>query len=1574
MAACSLFEEDEVYVYKPGKGYSFGLVLENSEFLSSGEEDEVDAVNDRLHKGTIRVSWHPTGKETVVAEDKVQLLDRSLMPGDVVRRLIPGQESQCGFVMDMDVRCHLRILCSNKYIYNVNSKDLTPLQKFEYGQEVMLDSWLGRIEGFDLQVILLFSDGARCQTDENEICTFRDVLEKGSRGEFSICPFYPGQELKGKLDCLSEAKWLHSTSRFCHKTANKKGKSSTIYVKVEKVMYKSVEIHWLSRGFEKGDNVNEAFSPPPGLIEADNAERLKVLDWFSHCSVQIGDHTSYRIKNDDNISSIEPAKAYDPKTAVIKDAIVKMSRDSDNKKHDEPVASSGISGTSIEKDQDDGDDADFEDIDDGDKSDPNEKNCASGGCRGAGGGRGSKKKNKVVKTLGQRHKPGKPAQNQKPGSKKQGPKEHPLKPDEVVQVEIEFTTSWATVMWQDGTVERDIPSVELFPVHHLDDLEFFPGDFVLSTVELNEPADYGVIVKADHGERTCLIHWMKAYEVGKANSPTVVASNCEVSVYDITDHPDYKFRPGQSIVRVGGFEHLSADPGGTLQAVGQIFELDPNGHLVVKWANGTISQCYPQEVYILSEDIDDGSDNNSLESWASESDYETDGSGETWETESENEIIGEDSDERGGRDDSGFDQGALCEHKQELDALLSRAETALVRLEKLLNVFDISTVSVPECFHDIIRIYRSCHDLDKILQSSFFIDPELQSLVSQAKKELRRDKASKISKHLSQLFEAWSNSLPAEDGENVGTVAFGGKTIRVGAQRKGVDIEVSLQVSTEERDSCDISLPLVNTGAAGGSEGSEGNDNSALIQDSSAISDLSIEHADDEPCEPKGTKEPAINDCSRSGKSDRRSSDPSNISAALGTKSKKKNKDANLVGENCVSKASKRTKSDSCDDFGHEAKKSKDETMAANRVAQELCYKICQNLQKQILKIHEEVNKRTRRLMNVAVKHNNVANEHVTEDVNVPAMPNNYLIDNVGCDQNEDSEDVSASVGQDEDGQCRSPVSKPNLQTRDSSPAINQCEKKPTDDNGKSDPETNGEKNLVPDDADDNSCEVLPSNSSLSHKEEATASLEDVKTMQVPCKGFDMYGEVQSFHMFVSRESQPANPRAFRTAVRKELKLFQTSLPDGIFIKGFEDRLDLYSFMIIGPAGTPYEDAVFLFDMMLPNEYPYAPPLCHYHSYCSDRLNPNLYEDGKVCVSLLGTWAGKGTEVWTSKSNLLQVLVSIQGLILVPEPYYNEAGYERQRGTQVGQENSRMYNEMATLKTVQSLIKMCHSLPTLFKEDIYQYLKAHGPRMISRLRYWMQLNEQQKKQTSDDGYKSSATQMKTTLTQPNISNVTQPDSVGIDTRSQTIYSAQSNDKTFNGTLNSHADSLPTSDADAALNYEQSPNQLQNPVGESNDQNIPDAGLDQQNTEASKVVIAEHIASDLELPKVDHMNTLAHVNGDVSNLEMAENDEISEIIVSGLSVPHHNESSSVDSHLTTDLHGEILPNVMNSKENITQANRDKDVLNNASGQESHIYNQPEFPLFPMSRGFCLTLQKFLNVYENALQKMEPPTSS
>ena len=80
--------------------------------------------------------------------------------------------------------------------------------------------------------------------------------------------------------------------------------------------------------------------------------------------------------------------------------------------------------------------------------------------------------------------------------------------------------------------------------------------------------------------------------------------------------------------------------------------------------------------------------------------------------------------------------------------------------------------------------------------------------------------------------------------------------------------------------------------------------------------------------------------------------------------------------------------------------------------------------------------------------------------------------------------------------------------------------------------------------------------------------------------------------------------------------------------------------------------------------------LVYYHSG-GLRLNPNLYESGKVCLSLLNTWTGKTNEVWNpTSSNVLQILVSIQGLVLNAKPYFNEPVYEKQNGSVEGEKKS----------------------------------------------------------------------------------------------------------------------------------------------------------------------------------------------------------------------------------------------------------------------------------------------------------------
>ena len=145
-------------------------------------------------------------------------------------------------------------------------------------------------------------------------------------------------------------------------------------------------------------------------------------------------------------------------------------------------------------------------------------------------------------------------------------------------------------------------------------------------------------------------------------------------------------------------------------------------------------------------------------------------------------------------------------------------------------------------------------------------------------------------------------------------------------------------------------------------------------------------------------------------------------------------------------------------------------------------------------------------------------------------------------------------------------------------------------------------------------------------------------------------------HHFTST-SRPLTASLMRR-IAKENEIIQQSLPDGMFVRTWESRLELLRVLIVGPYDTPYEFAPFVFDLQYGPQFPTSPPNAFFHSWTGNlgRVNPNLYEDGTICLSLLGTWnADKHNEAWSSKeSTVLQLIVSLMGLVLVKEPYYSK--------------------------------------------------------------------------------------------------------------------------------------------------------------------------------------------------------------------------------------------------------------------------------------------------------------------------------
>jgi ubiquitin-protein ligase len=150
-------------------------------------------------------------------------------------------------------------------------------------------------------------------------------------------------------------------------------------------------------------------------------------------------------------------------------------------------------------------------------------------------------------------------------------------------------------------------------------------------------------------------------------------------------------------------------------------------------------------------------------------------------------------------------------------------------------------------------------------------------------------------------------------------------------------------------------------------------------------------------------------------------------------------------------------------------------------------------------------------------------------------------------------------------------------------------------------------------------------------------------------------------------------------AIGKECSTFNKSLPvdygSSVLARVDTTNSRCMRVMITGPDDTPYDSGVYLFDVFAPDGFPKTNPQMQFTNHGGVRFNPNLYDSGKVCLSLLGTWRGEASENWNPKtSTLSQLFISVQAQILTDDPYYNEPGWESSYGTERGKTESRKYN------------------------------------------------------------------------------------------------------------------------------------------------------------------------------------------------------------------------------------------------------------------------------------------------------------
>lgn len=113
---------------------------------------------------------------------------------------------------------------------------------------------------------------------------------------------------------------------------------------------------------------------------------------------------------------------------------------------------------------------------------------------------------------------------------------------------------------------------------------------------------------------------------------------------------------------------------------------------------------------------------------------------------------------------------------------------------------------------------------------------------------------------------------------------------------------------------------------------------------------------------------------------------------------------------------------------------------------------------------------------------------------------------------------------------------------------------------------------------------------------------------------------------------------------------------NGIYYKHDDNNMLKGYALIVGPSDTPYFGGYYFFKFNYPTDYPFSPPSVTYMTNNGfTRFNPNLYKCGKVCVSILNTWAG---DKWSSCQTISSVLLVLCSL-LNSEPFLNEPGQNR---------------------------------------------------------------------------------------------------------------------------------------------------------------------------------------------------------------------------------------------------------------------------------------------------------------------------
>ncbi|XP_054753910.1 ubiquitin-conjugating enzyme E2 G2-like [Lytechinus pictus] len=119
-----------------------------------------------------------------------------------------------------------------------------------------------------------------------------------------------------------------------------------------------------------------------------------------------------------------------------------------------------------------------------------------------------------------------------------------------------------------------------------------------------------------------------------------------------------------------------------------------------------------------------------------------------------------------------------------------------------------------------------------------------------------------------------------------------------------------------------------------------------------------------------------------------------------------------------------------------------------------------------------------------------------------------------------------------------------------------------------------------------------------------------------------------------------------------EYKQLTVNPPEGI-IAGPVDEKNFFEWeaLITGPEGTCFEGGVFQTELKFPNDYPLNPPKMRFKT---EMFHPNIYKDGRVCISILHAPGDdpmgyeSSAERWSPVQSVEKILLSVVSMLAEP--------------------------------------------------------------------------------------------------------------------------------------------------------------------------------------------------------------------------------------------------------------------------------------------------------------------------------------